>query len=834
MANVSHKSKKKGENSNNQRRKFKTATRKKTIPQSKKVEILKSKYKEIDESKIKKFSDFPLSEKTLKGLKESKYFVPSEIQRQCIGKALQGYDILGAAKTGSGKTLAFLIPVLELLYCELWSREDRLGAMIITPTRELALQIFETLRSIGRHHDFSAALIIGGKDWKFERNRMETCNIVIGTPGRILQHLDENASFDTNPLKILVLDEADRCLDQGFQNDIDAIMDHLPKKKQTLLFSATQTKSVKDLARLNLSKDRQYISVHEHMKYVTPDNLKQSYTVCNLDNKVAMLWSFLKRHTQQKIIVFFSTCKQTKYMFECFCKLRPGIPITALYGTMHQLRRMKIYEKFCTTNKAALFCTDIASRGLDFPGVNWVVQMDCPEDTDQYIHRAGRTARFEDDGQSLLVLTPNEIKMIDKLVARKIPINKVKIDDKYIISPHRQLEAFLARDVELKQSAKRAFLSYIKSVALMKDKEIFDVHSLNTDAYAASLGLAIPPRVRFLQRHKNNLEKQNKSNEKENELLGDEESDQDSEEDDHERKEKHKEDDGSDNDDDDNNENEDEDEEIQKNTHEKKNSSIKNDGFKNAFGTNEFANDDSGDDLLTIKRKNVQIEDGDADEFAEDFPQKTSKKIITKAAAAKKILHKKLIPNKKITFDEEGKEVLDSAKSQVSQLAREHENYEPSGIDIELSKKILREEDKIDKQRFQEKIKAKRREAKRKLKAQMNKDNDEDDDDDDEYVTLPRGKKGKSRVVKLASASEDENDSDGPDLSWIPDPDKIYGPKKDTSNDEDSESDQAINRPSKRKLPNQDNLRETQPKLKVPKNSDLLATEELALQLLNN
>lgn len=173
----------------------------------------------------------------------------TEIQKASIPLALQDKDILGAAQTGSGKTLAFLIPILERLYREQWTRIDGVGALVITPTRELAYQIFETLRKIGKYHDFSAGLIIGGKDLKFERKRMDQCNIIICTPGRLLQHMDENPLFDCVTMKILVLDEADRCLDMGFKETMNAIIANLPPKRQTLLFSATQTKSVQDLAR---------------------------------------------------------------------------------------------------------------------------------------------------------------------------------------------------------------------------------------------------------------------------------------------------------------------------------------------------------------------------------------------------------------------------------------------------------------------------------------------------------------------------------------------------------------------------------------------------------
>lgn len=139
----------------------------------------------------------------MKGLKQSGYTKPTEIQKETLGLALQGKDILGAAQTGSGKTLAFLIPLLEVLFCKQWTKLDGVGAVVITPTRELAYQIFETLRKIGVNHDFSAGLIIGGKDLKFERKRMDQCNIIICTPGRLLQHMDENPLFDCVNMQVL-------------------------------------------------------------------------------------------------------------------------------------------------------------------------------------------------------------------------------------------------------------------------------------------------------------------------------------------------------------------------------------------------------------------------------------------------------------------------------------------------------------------------------------------------------------------------------------------------------------------------------------------------------
>lgn len=189
---------------------------------------------------------------------------------------------------------------------------DGLGALIISPVRELALQIFEELKKVGKHHDFSGGLLIGGKQLDVEKPRISMMNILIGTPGRLLHHLDETVQFDVSNLQVLVLDEADRLLDMGFAKMLDAIIAHLPKQRQSLLFSATQTKSVKDLVRLSLN-DPEYLAVHAEADVATPIHLKQFYVTCELHEKLTLLWSFIKTHSKDKIIAFVSTCTQVGF-----------------------------------------------------------------------------------------------------------------------------------------------------------------------------------------------------------------------------------------------------------------------------------------------------------------------------------------------------------------------------------------------------------------------------------------------------------------------------------------------------------------------------------------
>ncbi|KAJ0101765.1 hypothetical protein Patl1_04222 [Pistacia atlantica] len=374
-----------------------------------------------------RFDQLPISRRTKNGLKEAGFVKMTDIQRAALPHSLCGRDILGAAKTGSGKTLAFVIPILEKLYRERWGPEDGVGSIIISPTRELADQLFDVLKAAGRYHNFSAGLLIGGrKDVDTEKERVNELNILVCTPGRLLQHMDETPNFECSQLQVLVLDEADRILDVGFKKTLNAIVSQLPRHRQTFLFSATQTKSVQDLARLSL-KDPEYLSVHEESVTATPNHLQQTAMIVPLDQKLDMLWSFIKAHLNSKILVFLSSCKQVKFVFEAFKKLRPGIPLKCLHGRMKQQRRMGIYSQFCE-KRSVLFSTDVASRGLDFnKAVDWVVQLDCPEDVASYIHRVGRTARYNSGGRSVLFLMPSEMKMLENLREAKIPIQFTKV-----------------------------------------------------------------------------------------------------------------------------------------------------------------------------------------------------------------------------------------------------------------------------------------------------------------------------------------------------------------------------------------------------------------------
>ena len=258
-----------------------------------------------------------------------------------------------------------------------------------------AVQIFDVLRSIGGYHSFSAGLVIGGKNLKDERERLSRMNILVATPGRLLQHMDQTIGFECDNVQVLgkpigpttsdslsnwisVLDEADRILDMGFSRTLTALLSHLPKSRQTLLFSATQTKSVSDLARLSL-KEPEFVSTQDtETEGQMPKSLEQHYVVCELPRKLDVLFSFIKAHLQNKTLVFMSSCKQVRFVFETFCKMHPGIPLLHLHGKQKQMTRLATFERFTSMKHAVLLATDIAARGLDFPAVDWVLQVDAP------------------------------------------------------------------------------------------------------------------------------------------------------------------------------------------------------------------------------------------------------------------------------------------------------------------------------------------------------------------------------------------------------------------------------------------------------------------------
>ena len=476
-----------------------------------------------DESAAR-FDALPLSSRTLQGLTSGGFETMKPIQRCAIPHALAGRDVLGAARTGSGKTLAFLVPALEALYRHRWSAGDGLGALIISPTRELAAQIFDVLRTAGSCHDVSAGLITGGgRDFDAERDRVGRMCLLVATPGRVLQHAEESPAFDATGLLALVVDEADRVVDMGFAAQVDSLVAYLPQERQTMLFSATlagfagapEAALSSRLGRLRGlvdAKTVEFVAARDERALVagaageasqptgapTPKALDQCRVTCGLEEKMDALYAFVNAHLKCKTIVFVSSCAQARFLLEALRGTQPGVPLLALHGKQSQGKRTATFEDYRRKTAAVLFATDVAARGLDVPDVDWVVQLDAPEDAEAYVHRAGRAARNGRPGKAMLVLLPSEeTRMAELLEAAKIPVKKVAINSKRTFSAAKHVEALVAARPEVKALAQKCFSAYVRSVVLAADKALFDASKLPLKAFATSLGLANAPRVKL-------------------------------------------------------------------------------------------------------------------------------------------------------------------------------------------------------------------------------------------------------------------------------------------------------------------------------------------------
>ncbi|VIO95491.1 Mitochondrial ATP synthase coupling factor 6 family protein [Brugia malayi] len=718
------------------------------------VESVTARYADFakeDSRTFTSFSRMPLSGSTQRGLAENNFINPTDIQRESLQYSLTGADVVGAAKTGSGKTLAFLIPVLECLWRQRWSRTvDGLGALIISPTRELAFQTFQVLNKIGAHHNFSVAVLIGGTDVEFESKRIGSVNIVVCTPGRLLQHMDENSTFSCEQLQILVIDEADRILDLGFSRQMNAILENLPKNRQTLLFSATQTKNVKDLVRLAL-RDPLYISAHENAPQATPESLQQSYFVCSDEDKLNALWSFLLNHRKKKSLIFVSCCKQARFLTEAFCHLRPGLSLMGLWGTMNQMKRLEVFKKFNNkTYGAAMIATDVASRGLDFARVDIVLQLDCPVDVDDYIHRVGRTARMDAKGEAILVLTPaQEQAMLTRLQARNILITKISVNEKQIMDISKRLQSVIAQYPGMKEFAQRSFVAYIRTIYLMRNKDVFNLDTVDLASLAKSYGLAATPRVRFLKRVANKQNLHATISQKQGEKSAEElvemmissakggkkamESDED----------------------DSNNEDDNiEDEEIDLGLGTSENNEAKENQSDFNLSASGSGLDEGSDDFLKIIRKNVF--NIFPDKIAE-MPEETkreSRKPVTRHALARKILKKGVKLGVKKVFTDDGMEIVEN-KLFPATVSNDDELV---GLDVDEARRQMVQIDQIDKMTYKEKQKMWRKKKKEKQKDKIKK---------------LQNKEG-GAILDLGAEGSGSDDGEA-DLSWLPDPDR---PKK--------------------------------------------------------
>ncbi|EEA22339.1 hypothetical protein EYB25_006437 [Talaromyces marneffei] len=443
-----------------------------------------------------KFTELNLSERTLEAIKEMGFETMTEIQQRAIPPLMAGRDVLGAAKTGSGKTLAFLIPAIELLHSLKFKPRNGTGVLILSPTRELALQIWGVARQLLDKHSQTHGIVMGGANRRAEAEKLEKgVNLLVATPGRLLDHLQNTKGFVFKNLRQLVIDEADRILEIGFEDEMKQIMKILGNgERQTSLFSATQTTKVEDLARISLKPGPLYINVVPRMENATVDRLEQGYVVCEPDKRFLLLFSFLKRNLKKKIIVFLSSCNSVNYYSELLNYI--DLPVLSIHGKQKQQKRTSTFFEFVNSERGILICTDVAARGLDIPEIDYVVQYDPPDDPRDYIHRVGRTARgAKAKGRSLMFLQPSEMGFLTHLKEAKVPVVEFEFPQKKIINVQSQLEKLISQNYYLNKSAKEGYRSYINAYASHSLRSVFDVNKLDLVKIAKSFGFSTPPRV---------------------------------------------------------------------------------------------------------------------------------------------------------------------------------------------------------------------------------------------------------------------------------------------------------------------------------------------------
>jgi len=340
---------------------------------------------------------------------------PSPIQVNCIPPILEGVNCVGCAKTGSGKTAAFALPILQKL------SEDRYGpyALVLTPTRELAFQIADQFKVLGKELNINVTVITGGMDMVRQGKDLNVKpHIVVSTPGRLADHYESCDTFSLKKIKFLVLDEADRLLEEtgGFAEQLEIIFKKLPKKRQTLLFSATMTPAIRQLQE---ASEEKVFSWSQSADVMTVDELDQRYVLMNADVKDAYLMNILDKFTTDKpkssVIIFTSTCKYAQILAMMCEDL--GFPCVSLHSMLPQKFRLSGLTKFKSDQVKILIATDVASRGLDIPTVDLIINHNVPNRPRDYVHRVGRTARAGRGGKSITLVTQFDIHLTKAIEA---------------------------------------------------------------------------------------------------------------------------------------------------------------------------------------------------------------------------------------------------------------------------------------------------------------------------------------------------------------------------------------------------------------------------------
>lgn len=373
--------------------------------------------------KTRNFTDLNLDPLLLKAVKEQGYETPTPIQEQAIPFLLQGKDLLGCAQTGTGKTAAFALPILQHLHVNKVKLEPKqVRTLILSPTRELAVQIHESFLSYGKHLRLKYAVVFGGVGQGPQVSSLaHGVDVLIATPGRLLDLLGQRCLF-LNKVEIFVLDEADRMLDMGFLPDVKRILPILSKKRQTLFFSATMPKDIKALAD-SMLQDPIHIKVAPVSS--TVELIHQSVMYVDKAKKKDLLMHLLEDHQFQKVIIFTRTKHGANRLSDTLMSLR--VKSEAIHGNKSQNARQRALENLRSGKNRVLVATDIVARGIDIDNISHVINYELPADSESYVHRIGRTARAGTKGIAISLCDSEErsyLRDIEKLIGKAIPLIK--------------------------------------------------------------------------------------------------------------------------------------------------------------------------------------------------------------------------------------------------------------------------------------------------------------------------------------------------------------------------------------------------------------------------
>lgn len=375
-----------------------------------------------------KFDDYRISSDIKRSLESLGFRRPTDIQYKAITPILKGDDILAIAQTGTGKTAAFAIPIIDIIHqLKSSSRSEYIFCLVMVPTRELALQLTEVFQTIGRYTRVKTACVFGGVDQDPQISTLKSgVDVLIATPGRMFD-LVSQGHIVLDKIQMLVLDEADHMLALGFINDIRQLIHHLPRKRQTLFFSATINTEIKDLAYSLVTNP---IRIEISPKNPVAKNVSHSVAMIDMDDKRFFLERLVKEHPESKILVFVRTKVRAERVYKAM--QRVGIESLTLHGDKDQKERIDVLGKFKTGAVKVLVATDVSARGIDIPDVDYVINYDLPEVAENYVHRVGRTGRGVKKGLAVSFCSPEEkpiLEEIESFLDQKVKVMLINKDD---------------------------------------------------------------------------------------------------------------------------------------------------------------------------------------------------------------------------------------------------------------------------------------------------------------------------------------------------------------------------------------------------------------------